>query len=233
MLTQHIVQHIGSLFCDWKPCIDHCSEGFHLPQEMLARIRLVDNSQFKFGRIFTAKDRGLIDRAISAVSAWCVLNVRGYNADQLVACTIRMEGPPSTVYHQQRLICRLARASRGIIAGAESAKRANALTATIACMRDFLSGYGVVGDSFETSLEWQYVVPVRNAISSALDIFYSKCAESGDVQGKLFFSCRVSQSYHVGACMYFYVEFYGNNKEKSLEIYNEMEGIARDIACGM
>ena len=46
--------------------------------------------------------------------------------------------------------------------------------------------------------------------------------------GKLFVSCRVTQVYQTGVCIYFYVAFYHKGVEHPSQIFDELERCARD-----
>jgi alkyldihydroxyacetonephosphate synthase len=52
--------------------------------------------------------------------------------------------------------------------------------------------------------------------------------------GKAFISCRVTQVYQTGVCIYFYLAFYHKGVERPAEVFSELERSARDeiLKCG-
>lgn len=63
------------------------------------------------------------------------------------------------------------------------------------------------------------------------------CAQSCkkyNVPGRPFVSCRVTQLYDAGACVYFYMGFIFKGLDDPVDIYSKVEAEARDeiLACG-
>ena len=58
------------------------------------------------------------------------------------------------VAEQERALRRIAKRFRAVWGGAENGRRGYTLTFAIGYIRDFMSEYGLIGESFETSVPW-------------------------------------------------------------------------------
>uniref|UniRef100_A0A914CUT0 Alkylglycerone-phosphate synthase n=1 Tax=Acrobeloides nanus TaxID=290746 RepID=A0A914CUT0_9BILA len=90
--------------------------------------------------------------------------------------------------------------------------------------------YGIIGESFETSVPWDKVEKLCHNVKELLK---REAIEQG-VKYPVLASCRVTQVYDAGACIYFYFGFNYRGVENPLEVYDKIEIAARDeiIACG-
>jgi len=138
---------------------------------------------------------------------------------QMVACTILMEGTEDEVEHQQRTIFKLAKAYGGKSAGAANGKRGYTLTFGIAYIRDFLNQFNFLGETFETSVPWNKIHPVTQAVQEKLT---EQCA-SYNIGGRPYLAYRVTQTYHTGVCIYFTMGFSGRGLQDPIEIYHKIE----------
>ena len=95
----------------------------------------------------------------------------------------------------------------------------------IAYLRDFAMTYHVLGESFETFVPWSRIDQV---ISATKERIRSEHA-SRLLPGAPFVGCRVTQLYHEGVCLYFYmcISFDGLG-DRSSKIYADLERAARD-----
>jgi alkyldihydroxyacetonephosphate synthase len=98
------------------------------------------------------------------------------------------------------------------------------LTYMIAYLRDFGLNYGFAGESFETSVPWENVLELCNKVKERIRI----AARERGVGGTPFVSCRVTQLYDTGACVYFYFGFLWRGLKEPLRVFSEVEEEARD-----
>jgi len=142
----------------------------------------------------------------------------------MVAATVVYEGPKEVVAKQKATVNRIAALYGGIDGGEESGKRGYALTYMIAYLRDFGLGYYVIAESFETSVPWGNVLPLCFAVKERIRI---SCFEHG-IDQPPFVSCRVTQIYDVGVCVYFYFGFNYRGISNAAHVFAEIEAEARD-----
>ena len=91
--------------------------------------------------------------------------------------------------------------------------------------QDLSFNFGIVGDSFETSVPWDKCEKLCSNVKAVVRI---ECQNRG-IQNFMI-SCRVTQSYDAGVCVYFYFGFSDPEKKLSdpVHIYREIENKARD-----
>src|SRR5262249_45060092 len=142
----------------------------------------------------------------SALQRKWLLNVLGFDPSTLAACTIVMEGRHHEVVFQEKALRRLASRFRAVWGGAENARPGDSLTLAVAYLRDFFSQFGILAESFETSVPWDRIETVCTAAENAI---VSECAARG-VVGRPYLSYRVTQTYHAGVCIYFTMAFSGS-----------------------
>lgn len=194
-----------------------------------ASVRLVDNLQFQFGQVLKPASRGP-KRVKSKVEKWLVTGPLGFDPTEMVAVTLVFEGTKEEVDRQEKLVYRLAKKHKGFKGGAENGKRGYMLTFGIAYIRDFVLQHNILGESFETSVPWsqaqELVDRVKRAIYAAHD--------ERKLPGRPFVSCRVTQIYETGCCIYFYMAFYAKGVGDAVGAYHEIESVARKevIAAG-
>lgn len=83
--------------------------------------------------------------------------------------------------------------------------------------------YGIVAESFETSVPWN---KCENLCYNVKAVVASECKKHGI--DYFLISCRVTQTYDAGACVYFYFGFRYNTQEDPVHTYEEIENRARD-----
>ncbi|KAJ1367712.1 Alkyldihydroxyacetonephosphate synthase [Parelaphostrongylus tenuis] len=90
--------------------------------------------------------------------------------------------------------------------------------------------FGVLGESFETSVPRDKVLSLCRNVKTLI----KRLAKNLGVQYPVLASCRVTQVYDAGACVYFYFGFNTRGLHNGLEVYDKIETAARDeiIACG-
>lgn len=217
------VQNYGSIlfptFQDGVAFLYELSQTNAVP----ASIRLVDNLQFQFGMALKPKAAGL--KALkSKLEKFFVVKLKGFDPQQMVACTIVFEGSRAEVSAQEKTVYGLAKRHGGMKAGAENGIRGYQLTFGIAYIRDFVMKHYFLAESFETSVPWSQVEALCANVKQRLAEEY----ERRKLPGKPFITCRVTQVYETGVCVYFYFGYYYKGVAHPSEVYAELEVIARE-----
>ena len=188
-----------------------------------ASLRLVDNLQFQLSQTLKPKTAGVRALLYRAEKLF-VTRVRGFDPARMVACTIVYEGSRRQVRAEAAAVRRIARRYGGMRAGAENGRRGYQLTFGIAYLRDFVMKHWILGESFETSVPWSEAPGLCANVKRRLA---AECAARG-VPGKPFVTCRVTQVYQTGVCVYFYFGFYHKGLDRPAEVFAELERAARD-----
>jgi alkyldihydroxyacetonephosphate synthase len=216
------VQRYGSiLFRDFETGVAFL-EQLTRQGDLPASVRLVDNLQFQFSQALKPRARGWRARR-GRLEKWLVTGPLGFDPQRMVACTLVFEGTRREVEAQERAVYGLARRQRGMKAGAENGKRGYQLTFSIAYIRDFAMNHYILGESFETSVPWSQLLPLCENVKQRL---WEEHAKRG-LPGRPFVTCRVTQLYATGACVYFYFAFHHKGVERPSEVYAELERAAR------
>jgi alkyldihydroxyacetonephosphate synthase len=109
-------------------------------------------------------------------------------------------------------------------AGAENGRRGYQLTFGIAYIRDFVMRHWILGESFETSVPWSQALALADNVKRRI---FEEYAARG-LPGKPFATCRVTQVYQTGVCIYFYFGFHHKGVQHPSRLYAELEQAARD-----
>jgi alkyldihydroxyacetonephosphate synthase len=194
-----------------------------------ASARLVDNVQFQFGQVLKPAPRGF-GKLRSKAERWLITGPLGYDPAQMVAATLVFEGSHREVRDQQRRVYALARRHGGMKGGAENGKRGYMLTFGIAYIRDFVLAHHILGESFETSVPWSQAEALIERVKRRVHDAHS----ARGLPGRPFVSCRVTQLYQTGCCIYFYMAFYSGGVADPVAVYHQIEAEARQeiIAAG-
>ena len=187
-----------------------------------ASVRLVDNLQFQFGAALKPASSGL-GKLVSKAQKFWVLKVLGFDVDKMVACTLVFEGDRDEVRRQEATVYRIAQQHGGFKAGPENGRRGYQLTFSIAYIRDFVMNHWVLAESFETSMPWDRVLDLCERVKTRVNHEH----RTRNLPGKPFISCRVTQIYPTGVCVYFYMAFYYKGVDDPARIFCEMEKAAR------
>jgi alkyldihydroxyacetonephosphate synthase len=188
-----------------------------------ASVRLVDNLQFQLSQMLKPRSTGL-RHLESRLQRLFVTKVKGFALDRMSACTLVFEGTGREVKAQQRATYALARRYGGLAGGASNGQRGYQLTFGIAYIRDWIMNHWLLGESFETSVPWSQTLPLCESVKRRI---HEECAKR-NIAGTPFVTCRVTQLYPTGVCIYFYFAFYFKGLSKPAEIYAEIEHAARD-----
>jgi alkyldihydroxyacetonephosphate synthase len=194
-----------------------------------ASVRLVDNLQFQFGQVLKPASKGA-KRAKSKIEKWIVTGPLGFDPNEMVAVTLVFEGSKEEVDRQEKLVYQLAKKHKGFKGGAENGKRGYLLTFGIAYIRDFVLQHNILGESFETSVPWSQAQELVDRVKKAI----YQAHDDRKLPGRPFVSCRVTQIYETGCCIYFYMAFYAKGVADAVGAYHEIESVARKevIAAG-
>ncbi|KAL6725734.1 hypothetical protein Aduo_007767 [Ancylostoma duodenale] len=195
-----------------------------------ASLRLMDNEQFIMGQALKVESKSFWASLKSSMSRMYVTKWKGFHIDEMCAATCVFEGTAEEVNNEERRLYALAERYKGVVGGEENGKYGYRLTFAIAYLRDLGMEYGVLGESFETSVPWDKVLNLCRNVKELI----KRQAKNLGVQYPVLSSCRVTQIYDAGACVYFYFGFNSRGLDNGLEIYDKIETAARDeiIACG-
>lgn len=188
-----------------------------------ASVRLVDNLQFQLSQMLKPRSAGL-HKYKRAIEKWFVVRVKGLDPKRMAACTLVFEGPREQVAAEQRSVYRIAKRHSGMKGGAENGQRGYQLTFGIAYLRDWILNHFLLAESFETSVSWSDALSLCNNVKQRLREEHSK----RNLPGKPFVTCRVTQVYPTGVCVYFYFAYYFKGIENPSEVFTEIEHAARD-----
>lgn len=188
-----------------------------------ASVRLMDNLQFQLGQ--TLKPRSSGPAALkSRLEKLYVTRLRGFEVDRMTACTLVYEGSRAEVAAQEAVANRLARRHGGLRAGASNGERGYQLTFGIAYIRDFVMKHWILAESFETSVPWSQALALCENVKRRV---HEEHRRRG-LPGRPFITCRLTQVYPTGVCIYFYFAIWYKGVERPSEVYAELERAARD-----
>ena len=188
-----------------------------------ASIRLVDNVQFRFGQALKARPTSS-EKLMSRVQKTVLFSIKGFDPHELVAATIVMEGTAEEVAYQAAAIKRIAARHGGVSGGAHNGQRGYMLTYAIAYIRDFLTDYHIIGETYETTVPWSRIQEVCDAVAERA---YAMHREFG-LPGNAYVSPRITQLYHTGVCIYFTHGFSAKGADAPDRIFAEIEHVMRE-----
>jgi alkyldihydroxyacetonephosphate synthase len=153
-----------------------------------------------------------------------VLKLRGFDPEQMCACTLVYEGTKAEVDSQDEAVRRLAGRHNAMRGGPENGRRGYQLTYGIAYLRDFVMRHFIVAESLETSVPWSQTIALCEAVKQRVREEYARRS----LPGQPFICCRVTQVYQTGVCVYFYLAFSHKGVEHPVGLFAELERCARD-----
>jgi alkyldihydroxyacetonephosphate synthase len=201
-----------------------CLQALRAERLLPASIRLVNHREFRFGQALKPAARG-VKAVKERLQRTLITRVLGFDPAAMAACTIVMEGTRREVLQQERALRQLAKKFRALWGGAENGRRGYTLTFAIGYLRDFMSEYGLIGESFETSVPWDRIESMCAAVERAL---IAECAARG-VRGVPYLSYRVTQTYHAGVCVYFTMGFSGHGLANPAADFEAIEHTLRQV----
>ena len=188
-----------------------------------ASVRLVDNTQFQLSQTLKPPSQG-IKKLKSTLEKWIVTKLKGFDPEEMTACTLVFEGSKADVDSQQRDVYRIAAKHDGMKGGAANGRRGYQLTYGIAYLRDWILNHWLLAESFETSAAWSDAKAVCRNVKQRLEDEHAK----RNLPGKPFISARVTQVYPTGVAIYFYFAYYFKGVENPSDVFSEIEHAARD-----
>jgi alkyldihydroxyacetonephosphate synthase len=199
-----------------------------------ASIRLVDNAQFRLGRVLHQGQRegggGVLAAAgalakplVEAGQRWYLAR-QGLQKDRVVGLSMLFEGSRDEVGLQRTRVVRLIEEAGGVQCGAQAGKVGYELTFGIAYIRDFALSYHVVGESFEAFVPWS---TLHDTLASVAARVTATHADVG-AQGRPFLSSRVTQVYEEGVCVYWYLALYARGAADPCAVFRRLERVARE-----
>ncbi|MFW6252875.1 MAG: FAD-binding oxidoreductase [bacterium] len=211
-------------------------DGVAMTEELMrqgnipASVRLVDNMQFQFSQALKPATTGRVAKLKSRMQKFMVTKLYGYEPDAMCVLTLVYEGSAREVADQQKRVKKLARKYRGLAAGAENGQRGYTMTFAIAYIRDFVMKHWVIAESFETSVPWSNVVELCDRVKQRVVDEHA----ARKLPGRPYVTCRVTQLYPTGVCVYFYLAFHYKGVDHPSEVFSEIERAARDeiLKCG-
>jgi alkyldihydroxyacetonephosphate synthase len=188
-----------------------------------ASVRLVDNMQFQLSQTLKPGVEGMAVYK-KKFEKWFITKFKGFDPNTMVACTLLFEGSRDEVASQQSIVKRLAAKYGGVHAGAENGAKGYQLTFGIAYIRDFVMTFGILAESFETSVSWTDVRGLITNVKRRLNEEFTKLG----LPGKPFMTARITQLYDSGVAVYFYLGIHTAGNAHPVEAYAVLENAARD-----
>ncbi|KAJ7398014.1 Alkyldihydroxyacetonephosphate synthase, peroxisomal [Pitangus sulphuratus] len=149
---------------------------------------------------------------------------KGFDPNVLCVATLLFEGDREKVLQHEKQVYDIATKFGGLAAGEDNGQRGYMLTFVIAYLRDLGLDYYVIGESFETSVPWDRVLDLCRNVKERI---VRECKEKG-VQFPPLSTCRVTQTYDAGACVYFYFAFNYRGISDPIHVYEQIERAARE-----
>ncbi|KAM3959174.1 alkyldihydroxyacetonephosphate synthase [Aphomia sociella] len=222
-----VVRYGSLVFPDWE-------SGFNFEREVARQrlqpssIRLMDNEQFRFGQALKTESSwgGVF---LDGLKRIYITRIKGFDPTKLCVVTLLMEGTAEDVTEREKKLNTIGARFGGVPAGADNGERGYTLTFVIAYLRDVAMEYGIVAESFETSVPWDRAAALCQRVKQRVR---SEC-DARDIQHYLI-SCRLTQTYDAGCCIYFYFAHNSAKFDDPVATYEEIEEAARDeiIASG-
>ncbi|TNN60365.1 Alkyldihydroxyacetonephosphate synthase, peroxisomal [Liparis tanakae] len=167
-----------------------------------ASIRLMDNEQFKFGHALKPQVSSMFTSFLDGLKTFYITKFKGFDTNSLCVATLLFEGNREKVLQHEKQVYDIA-AKFGY---------------------DFGMDYYVIGESFETSVPWDRVLDICRNVKARV---VQECKGKG-VQFQPLASCRVTQTYDAGACVYFYFAFNYRGLSDPIHVFEEIEHAARE-----
>ncbi len=188
-----------------------------------ASIRLMDNVQFRFGQALKGRPTSS-EKLMSRIQQTFLVNIKGFDPHELAAATVVMEGSAEEVAFQESQIKRVAGRHGGISGGSHNGQRGYMLTYAIAYIRDFLTDFHIIGETYETTVPWSRI----HEVIAAVDKRSKEMHTAFGLPGKSYVSPRITQLYHTGVCIYFTHGFSARGVANPDRVFAEIEHAMRE-----
>ncbi|GAB1609457.1 alkyldihydroxyacetonephosphate synthase, peroxisomal-like [Argonauta hians] len=189
-----------------------------------ASIRLIDNEQFQMGGALKPDSGSIFASFLDGIKKLYITKLKGFHPEKLCVATLLFEGTKEEVAALEKQVYAIVAKFHGLPGGADNGERGYMLTFVIAYIRDLAFEYYVVAESFETSCPWDRVIDLCRNVKHRV---HKECKERG-IQWPPFVTCRVTQTYDCGACVYFYFAYNYRGVANPVQAYEEIESKARD-----
>jgi alkyldihydroxyacetonephosphate synthase len=190
-------------------------------------IRLIDNTQFQFGACLKPASNSRVHDLIEAAKKFFVVNVKGFDPNNMVACTMMFEGDAEWCDYAYKKVLNIGKQFNGLVGGPENGMRGYLLTFLIAYTRDFGLDHFIAAESFETSVAWTRVSELVRRVKSRI---MNEGQALGFRPEQIWCSFRVTQLYETGAAVYVYLslQYRGMDRDRVIDMYEVIEDAARD-----
>uniref|UniRef100_A0A671Q2V6 Alkylglycerone-phosphate synthase n=1 Tax=Sinocyclocheilus anshuiensis TaxID=1608454 RepID=A0A671Q2V6_9TELE len=178
-----------------------------------ASIRLMDNEQFQFGHALKPQVSSIFTSFLDGLKKFYITKFKGFDPHHLCVATLLFEGDRGKVLQHEKQVYDIA-AKFGI----------HYKKHLCVCVQDLGMDYYVIGESFETSVPWDRVLDLCRNVKERI---VRECKERG-VQFPPLSTCRVTQTYDAGACVYFYFAFNYRGLSDPVHVYEQVEHAARE-----
>ncbi|KAI5621104.1 alkyldihydroxyacetonephosphate synthase, peroxisomal, partial [Silurus asotus] len=161
---------------------------------------------------------------LDGLKKFYITKFKGFDPHHLCVATLLFEGDREKVLQHEKQVYDIAAKFGGLAAGEDNGQRGYMLTFVIAYLRDLGMDYYVIGESFETSVPWDRVLDLCRNVKERI---VRECKDRG-VQFPPLSTCRVTQTYDAGACVYFYFAFNYRGLSEPIHVYEQVEHAARE-----
>ncbi|CAH1773004.1 unnamed protein product, partial [Owenia fusiformis] len=189
-----------------------------------ASIRLMDNEQFQFGHALKPEVKSMLTAFVDGLKKIYITKIKGFDVKNMAVATLLFEGTAQEVAAQEKRVYEVASKFGGIPGGEDNGQRGYMMTFVIAYIRDLGFDYYIVAESFETSVPWDRVLDLCRNVKDRL----GRAVKEKGIQFPAYTTCRVTQTYDAGACVYFYFAYNYRGIPNPVQLYEEMENAARD-----
>lgn len=187
-----------------------------------ASVRLMDNDQFIMGQSLKPI-KGWKEDMMDCIKKKYLTSVKCIDLTKICAATLLFEGEVEDVDRQESLIISIAKKYKGFSGGGQNGERGYIMTFVIAYIRDLALLYDIVAESFETSVPWDRCYNLCQNVRRRIQLeCHAKSVHHFSI------SCRVTQTYDAGACVYFYFAFNYKGFSNPVELFEYIENCARD-----
>ena len=193
--------------------------GPHAP----ASVRLLDNDHFRLGQALHAES-SLFETAVRQITMRLSPALQIASKVSAVCATVLFEGTFDEVRDQKKRLRQIVVKHGGVQVGPRVGRAGYELTFSIAYLRDFALTYNFLGDSFETFAPWSKLDKIISATKGRI----RKEHRERCLPGTPFIASRVTQLYHEGVCVYFYVCMNIEGIECPSLLLSEIEHAARE-----
>uniref|UniRef100_A0A8C7WNX1 Alkylglycerone-phosphate synthase n=1 Tax=Oryzias sinensis TaxID=183150 RepID=A0A8C7WNX1_9TELE len=182
------------------------------------------NLMFSTGHALKPQVSSIFTSFLDGLKKFYITKFKGFDPNRLCVATLLFEGNREKVLQHEKQVYDIAAKFGGLAAGEDNGQRGYMLTFVIAYLRDLGMDYFVIGESFETSVPWDRVLDICRNVKARI---IHECKDKG-VQFPPLSTCRVTQTYDAGACVYFYFAFNYRGLSDPVHVYEQVEHAARE-----